>query len=160
MVEHKRKSAKMSATAAFLNSLCIQSRTALYTLMLQEIQAESKYQIHGDVTRKQLMRTTGGTLGGGLGWCEFARCWVVGLGSGSEHPRWQIRVRTHNGGEPTATSVGGKVRGALHSSEWRVMAGLGGAGGQIKLHCHHVAYLNHPDFLARPIPTNIVEWRR
>lgn len=143
-------------SAVWFNSLCAPSRGALYSLMKSELAVENVWQVRGDLTRKQLMRVAGGSLGGGLGWCAFACCEVVRLGAGQkkEHPRWQVRVVASTGGSPSASSVGGKVRRILLEDEWNALVGLGGVGGQVKLFCHHIAYAASASMVTASLPLN------
>ena len=146
------------SSAAWFNSLTIASREALNNLMRTTLGWDYMWHVSGDVTRKQLMRMNGGSLDGGSGWCAFARCEVVRLGTGSrehpQHPRWQVRVVAGDGGEPSVSSVGGKVKRALDPTGWQALVGLGGVGGQVKLFCHHVSYAASVSMASALLPLN------
>jgi hypothetical protein len=72
---------------------------------------------------------------------EWVRCKVVNLSLVGGHPRWQPTVIRHGSTPASATAIGRQVKRALRTVHWTQLKLLASSNGQVKLPCHHLAYL-------------------
>jgi len=131
----------MSSTRTWLNGLTQGERSALALLMCDSVGFTFTSQITGG-SIVNLAPISGNAPRSGNWYKEWVKCKVIRLDLEGGHPRWQPRIKNKEGVTPTShTALGRLIKKRLTKESWSALKVIAGSKGQLKLPCHHLAYL-------------------
>jgi len=127
----------------WLNALTRQEAESICSGMRAAVGFDELVQISGGPSPAGLSCLGSSAPRTGDWYVSWATCEIINLAMpGTGHPRWQPTIMKRGGGTPTnPTSLGSIIKRHLSSQRWEELKGLTNSNGQVKIPCHHLAFL-------------------